>query len=145
MRAQRPCMQPLLAVTKQSRVPRSLVCCMQVVQTDEAVFETIQDKFVALTANLLPKLVSVLPVRDVPCLRWGLLLLCLRVIERETKPCLAGCDSPDRRTELQRTNALPQQAPQERAVFRWVAVRVAVMFDGKHRKMHFLFLSVIII
>ncbi|DBA87444.1 TPA: hypothetical protein ACH3X1_004485 [Trebouxia sp. C0004] len=28
----------------------------QVVQTDEAVFETIQDKFVALTANLLPKL-----------------------------------------------------------------------------------------
>ena len=31
---------------------------MQVVQADEAVFEAVQDKFVALTANLLPKLVS---------------------------------------------------------------------------------------
>lgn len=35
-------------------------CCIQVVQTDEAVFEAVQDKFVALTANLLPKLVRVL-------------------------------------------------------------------------------------
>lgn len=30
----------------------------QVVQTDEAVFEAIQDKFMTLTLNLLPKLVS---------------------------------------------------------------------------------------
>ncbi len=35
---------------------------MQVVQTDEAVFEAIQDKFVALTFNLLPKLVRALTV-----------------------------------------------------------------------------------
>jgi len=56
------CMKPLVAVTKQSRVSRPVACCMQVVQTDEVVFEAIQDKFVALTANLLPKLVRALTV-----------------------------------------------------------------------------------
>ena len=30
---------------------------MQVVQADEAVFDAVEDKFAALTANLLPKLV----------------------------------------------------------------------------------------
>jgi len=56
------CMKPLVAATQQSRVSRSVACCMQVVQTDEAVFEAIQDKFVALTFNLLPKLVRALTV-----------------------------------------------------------------------------------
>ena len=60
MRMQVVCIKTLVAATKQGRVSRSVACCIQVVQTDEAVFEAVQDKFVALTANLLPKLVRAL-------------------------------------------------------------------------------------
>ena len=35
-------------------------CCMQVVQTDEAVFDAVRAKFATLTASLLPKLVCLL-------------------------------------------------------------------------------------
>ena len=41
-------------------------CCMQVVQTDEAIFDAVQAKFSTLTASLLPKLVC--PVAPAVCL-----------------------------------------------------------------------------
>ena len=45
--------------TRQQYHHRICVAVCQVVQADEAVFDAVEEKFATLTANLLPKLVSI--------------------------------------------------------------------------------------
>ncbi len=61
-RVHRPYTQPLIAVKQAEQGVTTFASCIQVVQTDKTVFEAVQDKFVALTPYLLPKLVGALTV-----------------------------------------------------------------------------------